>query len=526
MPRINDRPLTFSTYRQALSFHAKTNPERACLIVDGQPMTWREVGLWAARLAPRLSRRDFSQKAKRAALVIDESTDFFGVYLGLIALGWAPIPVPDRLRAGSLEALLRDCAPQIVVASPGRAQALQDLYRPASVLVTSELPDTADRDPLADSTAADEPSPDDEMTIFYSSGTTGVPKGVLHSHRTLVNAAANAIQHYCIGENERSLVSAPIYTARALAPLLATVYAGGTSIVLQKFDVTSLLDCVRQHSPHTIDLVPTQFMMLIEDPRFDPADFACCRFILCGGAVLDPRLRDRLFELFPSNFVHVYGSSETSLISRLPRRPAPEKRASVGPPRGVEVRILGEDNEALSCGERGEIAVQSPGIFLRYVGHDASRDVFWLEPGTGKAFYRTGDMGWSDADGYLWLADRKKDMIITAGFKIYPVDMEAVLNGHPYVREAAVVGRPHAKLGETPVGFVTLKDRQYANAATRSQILRWANGRLNANQRLLDLRIIEVMPNTPSGKPMKAQLRQMATESVLPDSSAATNVPA
>ncbi len=177
----------------------------------------------------------------------------------------------------------------------------------------------------------------------------------------------------------------------------------------------------------------------------------------------------------------------------------------------------------MNCGERGEIAVRSPGNFLRYVGHEASQDTFWLEPGTGAAFYRTGDIGWLDVDGYLWLADRKKDMIITSGFKIYPADIEAVLTGHAYVREAAVVGRPHALLGETPVGFVTLKDRGYADAATRSQILRWTNGRLNTNQRLLDLRIIAVMPLTSGGKPLKAQLRRLAAEPGLAYSSAPTN---
>ena len=503
--------MIFSTFRQPLSHYARTKPDDVCLIVDGESVTWRDVGLWTGRLALRLSDYDVSEEPKRAALMIDEPADFLGVFLGLIALGWAPTPVPDRLRGESLAALLRDCAPRIVVASPRHAQDLKDLYRPAPVWITSDLRNGAARNALIDSTSEGEPAPDDEIAIFYSSGTTGVPKGVLHTHRSLCNASASAMRYWYVGENERALISAPIYTARALLPVLSAVYTGGTSIINQKFEAESTLRSVRQHSPHTIDLVPTQFRMLLDDEHFDPADFTCCRFIICGGAVLDPGLRDRLFELFPSNFVHAYGSTETSLISRLPRRVAREKQGSVGPPRGVDLRILGENDEVLSWDERGEIAVSGSGNFSRYVGEAASRDVFWSEPGTGKVFYRTGDIGWCDSEGYLWLASRKKDMIITAGFNIYPVDIEAVLTGHPYVREAAVVGKPHAALGETPIGFVTLKDQRLGDAATRSQILRWVNGRLNANQRLMDLRIIEVMPSTSSGKPMKATLRQLAS---------------
>lgn len=516
--------MMFNTFRDAFSCHAQAGPDAVCLIVDGQAMTWRDIGLWTGRLAARVPRRDVVQGPKRAALLIDEPIEFLGVFLGLIALGWAPIPVPDRLRGESLKALLDDCAPPLVIASPRHARYAQDLCGSASILITSDLPEAPERNPLIDSSWEDELSPDEEMTIFYSSGTTSVPKGALHTHRAHCDGSASAIRHWRIGADERALLSAPIYTARTLGPLLTTAFAGGTSIVNQTFDVGSLVSSVRRHSPHTIDLVPTQFLMLIDDDRFRATDFACCRFIICGGAVLDPQLRNRLFELFPSSFAHAYGSTETSLISRLPRRAPPGKRASVGPPREVDVRILGEDNEELSRGEHGEIVVNGAANLVRYVSDTASQDVFWRQPRTGKAFYRTGDIGWIDPDGYLWLAGRKKDMIITAGFKVYPVDIEAVLTAHPQVREAAVVGKPHAVLGETPIGFITLKDQQLPSAATRSRILKWANSRLNANQRLMEVRILEAIPNTSSGKAMKAKLRQWAGESERADSGATADV--
>jgi len=232
---------------------------------------------------------------------------------------------------------------------------------------------------------------------------------------------------------------------------------------------------------------------------------------MCGGSPLNRDVATQLFDLLPNNFVEGYGSTETELVSLLPRRAPREKRGSVGKPiRDVDVRILAEhDDVELEPNQCGEIAVRSRSLFEAYTRDGDAENPLWYGSTSGSPFYKTGDLGFLDDDGYLWLSGRKKDMIITAGFNIFPSDLEAVLLQHPAVEEAAVIGVPKEPLGETPVAFVVVRTQ-----VTASQICRWANSRLNGNQRLYRVLAVDALPKNAGGKTQKSELRTIAAKEV------------
>jgi long-chain acyl-CoA synthetase len=497
-----------ASFVHVLRSRMAAEPEGTCFFVDATPITWGDLDAHARNLAAilRSARGDLPA---RVALRIDDPRAFVMTLLGAVRLGCTAIPIPARLRTPAVAAILRHCAPEAVVAEDHEAAALGAVSGAARIVRTAEIAAaTVEADAGSMAAGVD---PDLEMLILYSSGTTSEPKGVVHTHRTRCHAAERAGRHYYLDEHERTLINAPLYTARGIAPLLATAYAGGISIVQSAFDAAGTNRLAALHAPTTIDMVPTQYQLLLDDASFDPALYAGCRFALCGGAALDPKLRRRLLEAFPTSFVQGYGSTETDFVFRTPRRPPATKVGSVGLARDVLAEILDEHDEPLRADEIGEILLSAPANFVRYAGDaEATASAFWTHPATGARYYRTGDLGRLDSDGYLWLTGRKKDMIITAGFNIFPADVEHVVVQHPAVREAAVVGLPHRVLGETPLAFVVLDPAASAEADAGARICRWANARLNANQRLYDVRIVDGLPRNANGKVLKSRLKEIA----------------
>jgi acyl-CoA synthetase (AMP-forming)/AMP-acid ligase II len=499
--------LRFGSFVDVLWSRMAAEPAAPCFFVDDTPVTWGELDADARRLAAAL-RGASGDLPERVALRADDPRTFVGTLLGALRLGCTVIPIPARLRPASIAAILRNCAPEVLIAGDDEASGIGEIAGVARVVRPAEIAATA---PEREVDAPRTVDPDHEMLIMYSSGTTSEPKGVVHTHRTRCHAAERARRHYYLDERERTLINAPLYTARGIAPLLATAYAGGTSIVQSAFDAAGTNRLAALHAPTTVDMVPTQYQLLLDDPSFDRELYAGCRFALCGGAALDPKLRGRLLAAFPASFIQGYGSTETDFVFRMPRRPSPAKLGSVGIARDVLVELLDEHDTPVGADEIGEVVLCAPANFVRYAGDAAATaNAFWTSPATGARYYRTGDLGRLDADGYLWLTGRKKDMIITAGFNIFPADLEHVVVQHPAVREAAVVGLPHRVLGETPLAFVVLDAAAATDADAGARICGWANARLNANQRLFDVRVVAGLPRNANGKVLKSRLQELA----------------
>ena len=250
-------------------------------------------------------------------------------------------------------------------------------------------------------------------------------------------------------------------------------------------------------------LVPVQYRRLMEHPDFDAFDLASFQMKFCTSAPFPAELKAEVLRRWPGGLVEYFGMTEGGGSCILLAHQHPDKLHTVGQPApGCDIRLIGEDGVEVAVGEVGEIVGHSPATMNGYFRNpEKTAEAIWVSP-EGKRYIRTGDVGRFDAEGFLTLMDRKKDMVISGGFNIYPSDLEAVLVQHPAVVEAAVVGVPSREWGETPVAFVALKS-EIEPEALRS----WANAQLGKTQRLSDLRVVDHLPRSHIGKLLKRELR-------------------
>jgi acyl-CoA synthetase (AMP-forming)/AMP-acid ligase II len=347
------------------------------------------------------------------------------------------------------------------------------------------------------------------FNLIYSSGTTGTPKGIVHSHR-MRWAHIRRGGMFGYGPEAISLVSTPPYSNTTLVSLLPSVSLGGTTVLMPRFDVAEFLRLAERHRVTHAMLVPVQYERLLRHEAFDRTDLSSFRMKFCTSAPFSAALKAEVLRRWPGGLVEYFGMTEGGGTCVLVAHEFPDKLHTVGrPAEGHELHVLDDDGRALPPGEVGEIVGHSPlTMMLGYHGRPAeTAAIEWRDP-TGKRFIRTGDLGRFDADGFLTIVGRKKDVIISGGFNIYPVDLEAALVAHDAVAEAAVVGVPSTRWGETPVAFVVLAAGRQATAAALRE---FANAQLGSTQRIADVAVVPSLPRSPIGKVLKRELRDAYT---------------
>jgi acyl-CoA synthetase (AMP-forming)/AMP-acid ligase II len=305
------------------------------------------------------------------------------------------------------------------------------------------------------------------------------------------------------GPDAITLVATPLYSNTTLVSVIPTLGLGGTLVLLPKFTVVGVLELGQRHRCTHVMLVPVQYRRIMEHPDFDRFDVSSWRRKFCTSAPFPAALKADVLARWPGGLTEYYGMTEGGGTCILQCHEFPDKLATVGQPAaGSDIRIIDEQGRELPPGSTGEVVGRSPAMMTGY--HklpDATRAAEWYSP-DGLRFIRTGDIGRFDADGFLTLLDRAKDVVISGGFNIYPIDLEQVLQGHPAVQDCAVVGVPSAEWGESPVAFVVLR-----GAATPAELLAWANARLGRTQRLIAVEILAELPRSEIGKVLKRQLR-------------------
>jgi acyl-CoA synthetase (AMP-forming)/AMP-acid ligase II len=344
-------------------------------------------------------------------------------------------------------------------------------------------------------------APDDGFNIIYSSGTTGAPKGIVQAHRM----RWGHIRRGGYDGEAVTIVSTPLYSNTTLVAFLPTLAQGGTAVLMARFDVEAFLSLSQAHRATNAMLVPVQYRRLLDHPDFDAYDLSSYVMKFVSTAPCPAALKAEILARWPGELVEYFGMTEGGGTCALKCREHPDKLHTVGRPLpGHDVRLVGEDGREVAQGEVGEVAGRSGAMMLGYHNRPArTAEAEWISP-AGERYLRTGDVARFDADGFLILMDRKKDMIISGGFNIYPSDLEAELMAHPDVLEAAVVGAPSDAWGETPVAFVALKPGVGMGA---EDLRAWVNGRVGKTQRLADLRIVEGLPRSQIGKVLKRELR-------------------
>jgi acyl-CoA synthetase (AMP-forming)/AMP-acid ligase II len=346
-------------------------------------------------------------------------------------------------------------------------------------------------------------APETPVNLIYSSGTTGSPKGIVHSHRMRL-VQVERMARYGLGPEACTLLATPLYSNTTLIALLPTLARGGMAVLQPSFDITQYLRLAERHAAtHTI-LVPVQYSRLLADPGFERYDLSSFQTTWCTGAPLPIALKEELVRRWPGTLVEIYGQTEGGCTTILDTAAHPDKLSTVGQPApGVEVRILDEDDQVLPGDAVGEIVGRAPSMMSGYHDRpDLTEQLIWRDE-EERPFLRTGDLGWLDGDGFLHLAGRKKDVIISSGFNVYPADLEGILAAHPDVAEVAVIGIPSSDRGEAPLGLVVLRP---GATVTPPDLCAWVNSRLGRTQRLARIELRMALPRSPQGKLLKEQL--------------------
>jgi len=351
------------------------------------------------------------------------------------------------------------------------------------------------------------------FNLIYSSGTTGTPKGIVQPHAMRWAHIQRAAQSG-YGPDTVSLTATPLYSNTTLVCVVPTLAYGGCVVLCPKFDATEYLRLAQAHrATHTM-LVPVQYQRLMARPDFDEFDLSSFRFKFCTSAPFSAALKADVLARWPGALVEYYGLTEGGGTCILQAHLHRDKLHTVGQPApGHDIRLIDEAGIEVPRAPggaslaSGEVVGRSPGMMTGYHRQpELTAQSEWWD-GQGRRYIRTGDIGRFDEDGFLVLQDRRKDMIISGGFNIYPSDLEAVLRQHPAIAEAAVVGVPSIQWGETPVGFVVL---QPGAAATPAELLAWANAQLGKTQRLSALHLLPELPRSAIGKVLKRELRARA----------------
>jgi acyl-CoA synthetase (AMP-forming)/AMP-acid ligase II len=500
----------FGTIPALVRLHAEREPDRVALVLDGRCMNYRELDVLMGRIAAGLQ-RDGVRPRDAVAICAASSPEYAAVFFGGLRAGAAVAPLSPTATAESLRAMVEDS---------GAKHFFLDAAV-AATLAPAEMPDGVKRISLDGSNAGVplddwlppegskpkeiEAAPDDPFNIIYSSGTTGTPKGIVQPN-SMRWAHVRRGMFYGYGAGAITMISTPLYSNTTLVSFLPTIALGGTAVLMQKFDVEKFLALCEQERVSHAMLVPAQYKRIMEHPNFGKYDLSNFRAKFSTSAPFPAALKADVLKRWPGGLIDSYGLTEGGGTCVLFAHEFPEKLHTVGKPApGHDIRLIGEDGREAAKGEAGEVVGRSAIMMTEYHNRpDLTAAAEWFDAG-GNRFLRTGDIGRFDDDGFLTLIDRRKDMIISGGFNVYPSDLEAVLARHEAVAEAAVVGTPSACWGETPVAFVVLREgHDIAPEALRE----WANQQLGKTQRIAEIRLKNELPRSPIGKVLKRELRR------------------
>ncbi len=498
----------FGTIAGLIHQHALQAPARRALVQEGQALSYAELDARMDRVAAALQ-RDGVLPGEVIAICAGTSIAYAVSYLGALRAGVVVAPLAPGATAESLAGMLHDAGARLLFTDRGVAETLGSHAASVPRIALDESaagspwtswlgPDPA----RPQAVQVDAPWP---FNIIYSSGTTGQPKGIVQPHG-MRWAHVQRGATYGYGADTITLLSTPLYSNTTLVVFFPTLAYGGTVLLMGKFDAAAYLALAAQeHVTHTM-LVPVQYQRLMARPDFGDYDLASFQMKFSTSAPFSAALKAAVLQRWPGGLVEFYGMTEGGGTCILEAHLHPDKLHTVGrPAQGHDIRLIDEAGTEVPPGAAGEVVGHSPGMMKGYHQRpELTREAEWFDP-QGKRFIRTGDIGRFDADGFLTLFDRRKDMIISGGFNIYPSDLEAVLREHPAVHDVAVVGVPSESWGETPVAFVVRQPGQELAAET---LRLWVNERVGKTQRLADLRYITELPRSAIGKVLKRELRE------------------
>ncbi|WP_337188121.1 long-chain-fatty-acid--CoA ligase [Phenylobacterium sp.] len=497
--------------------HARWRPQATALEFEGRSVTFADLDAATDRLAAGLRALGVGS-GDRVAYLGRNSDRFFELMFAANKLAAVITPLNWRLAPPEIAYILDDAEPAVTFVG----EACDGLWAQASALART----TTRVLPLGEATAGDladligqaaagfeatQIDPEQAAILLYTSGTTGRPKGAMLSHRSLVELR----RREAVGPDwlrwqppEVCLVSMPLFHISGIRLGVAALFNGCHVLVIPEFDAARVLTIIHTRDVTRLLLVPAAMQMLARHPDAARTDFSRIKYVYYGGSPISPALLSECISVFGCGFVQSYGSTETCGLAAVL---GPEDHHPVGGPKmnsvgtgrlGVEIRITSPDGRILPAKAFGEVNIRSPGNMSGY----------WRMPEETAAtlsadgWIRTGDGGLIDEDGYLFLKDRIKDMIITGGENVYPTEVENVLAAHPSVAEVGVFGVPSERWGEEVRAAVVLRPGARASEA---DLVAWARERLAGYKTPKQLRLVDALPRNAGGKILKRELRRL-----------------
>ncbi|GAB4187953.1 MAG: class I adenylate-forming enzyme family protein [Roseiflexaceae bacterium] len=492
--------------------HARYRPNHVAFVCGDLQLTWRELNARVNRAAHALLGLGIG-KGDKVATLLPNCPELIEIYWACAKIGAVVVPMSTLLRGKGLITLLNDSDTTLVVTDPTHAAVVAAILpelpalHAGRVLVTEPSPSYALGDYHALCTTASESNPtgitihdDDPYNIMYSSGTTGLPKGIVLTHAVRAAYCTLYAAAYRIRPESVILHGGALVFNGAFLTLMPWIFLGTTYVLMRQFDPQALIELVQHYGVTHIKMVPSQIVALLQKPQFNQDDLPTLEMIGSVGAPLHLEHKQELQRRLPQRLYELYGLTE-GFMTVLDRDDLDRKLGSVGVPTPFqEIRIIGEDGQELPVGEVGEIVGRGAMLMQGYYKRpDLTAQAIvdgWL---------RSGDMGYVDADGFLYLVDRKKDLIISGGVNVYPRDIEEIIVQHPAVREAAVFGVPSEKWGETPLAAVVLRE---AGLISAEELREWVNARVEAGfQKISAVEIMSDFPRNAAGKTLKRELR-------------------
>jgi long-chain acyl-CoA synthetase len=482
---------------------AAAHAERVAIKIDDRGLSYSQLDAAAARVAGLLRAKGV-QPGDRVGIMLPNVPYFAACYYGALRVGAAVVPMNVLLKEREVGYHLRDSGAALLLAWHEFADAAHLGAEHAGTECVLVEPGDFELllgrcDPVRETV---ERAAADTAVILYTSGTTGTPKGAELTHENLLRNVEVVVGLFGIDERAVMLGALPLFHSFGqTCALNATIAVGGLLTLLPRFDAARALEIIERDRVTVFEGVPTMYAAMLNDPRAAEADMSALELCVSGGAAMPVELMRAFEARFGCQVLEGYGLSETSPVASFNRRDRERKPGSIGlPVDGVEIRIIDDEGRPLPQGEVGELAIR---------GHNVMKGYWEREEATAAAiddegWFRTGDVGRMDEDGYCYIVDRKKDLVIRGGFNVYPREVEEIIYEHPAVREAAVIGIPHETLGEEVAAAIALKP---GAEATPAELRDFVKQRVAAYKYPRHVWFVDALPKGPTGKILKRDIK-------------------
>lgn len=502
------------TFGSIMKQNAEKYKKKVAVYFKGKSLTYEQLNKRANQLANAFLAKGY-RKGDKVSVMMKNNAAYIEIIVALSKIGVVIVPINYRLVGSEIEYIVKHSDSRGFIATEEYAKEIEQLLPSLSQLDTvliigdiatgnylnyeSFLSEATDAEPVSDVKETD------TLYFGYTSGTTGKPKGAVISHRSRVLTGMVAAYEYQISEDDIHIVAGPIYHAAPWIFLMMQLIVGGTLVIEESFDPEQFLRDVETYQATNTFMAPTMYNFIVNLKEEVKAkyDHTTMRVLISAGAPLPAQTKNDILEFFAgASLYEFYGSTESAITLNIKPKDITRKDSCVGQPFPlVECVILDDEKKPVKLGEVGELYFKGPYLLDCYYNNpEATEESFW------NGYFSVGDMARQDEEGYYYIVDRKKDMVISGGVNIYPREIEEVLHTHPAILDVAVIGVPDPVWGESVKAIVVLRE---GATLTSEEVIEYCHGKIASYKKPKSVEFVKELPRNPSGKVLKVELREI-----------------